>query len=704
MDANAEREPPRELRVDLPSLDAIPDPVYVLDGEARVLHANHAAEEFFGIACDQWRGKVPLDLVHSEDLPIVMSSLHEVRKKAAGTPIEVRVRVRDGSWRLVEVVGGSYIDGGDLRILNTLRDLTERRRWELAASDVGRFRTLVENAPTIIMHVNATGRILSASGAFTRQLGHDLTHVLGARLVDFVEESEHDAAWQFLSDACSRPGTKVAELELVDIKSRAVPYQILSVNLVDDPVVGGLVVAAYDISARRILERRLAHLATHDVLTGLPNRAHAVDVLTSFLERPDARARRLAVLFVDLDRFKPVNDLYGHDVGDRLLVIVAQRLRSAVRPTDVVARFGGDEFLIVCDDIDAAEAAKVVERIETVLADPIELDGRVIQVFASVGMVDGQASPSARHLVAEADAAMYERKQRRRARVDSPALPLTERRELAESLRRALDGDSSGITLSLHFQPIVDLGTLKTCAVEALLRGTHVRLGEVSPTRIVPVADEAGLAGRLGEWVLRAALMQLAAWDLSGVAVGSISVNLSPIQLIDPKLPRVVSDALTSLGVTANRLCLEMNESAVLEYRTPAERPPAVDQLEALHDLGLVLAIDDFGTGYSSLTHLRDLPFDLVKIDQTFVDEVDQKDDVARICRAAIAFAHSTGKPVIAEGVARLGQHERLVDFGANRAQGHLYCAAMSAAMLEGVLRENDLGASVRSAAALDVG
>ena len=673
------------------SFDQLPDPVVVLDGEMRLVHANDAAERFFGVRVERWKGKVPLDLVHREDVPIVLTSFEEVQKKELGTAIELRVRVGDGSWRLVELVGRSHVAADGPRIVFTLRDLTQRRRWEVAAAQPERFRTLVENAATIIMLIDGDGRVHSVSGAVTRQLGRDPTAVVGSRLVDWVVDSEREQAQEAIARALSKPGTSLFELELAHRDGHAVPYQLSVVNLLDDPVVAGLVISAHDISARRELEDRLAHLAAHDHLTGLANRTALLEHLAVAREDAAGAADGLVVFFVDLDRFKSINDLYGHDVGDQLLVSVAQRLRAVVRPEDFVARFGGDEFVVVCNDLDAAAASVIASRLEAVISDPVKANGLTLQVFASVGAVDGSLATDAEALLAEADAAMYVAKLRRNGEEAPQPMPVSERRELVEALRVALDGDPREAGLHLHYQPIVALPSATATGAEALVRWDHPWLGALTPGHFLPVAEEAGLSARLGAWVLLEAIECLHAWDRAGVRLEMLSVNLAPAQLADPELPALVTELLELYDVEPERLCLEMTETAMLEREELGAVSVASARLHLLKACGVTLAIDDFGTGFSSLVHVRDLPFEHLKIDRSFVDAVDQDISATGVCEAVVSLAHATGKRVIAEGVARIDQHERMVAIGADQAQGFLYSRPVPAEQLERALRATSL-------------
>ena len=662
-------------------LGLLPDPVVIIDEAMCVVAANRAAECFFGRRIDEFRGRAPFEVIHPDDLPLLLSSFEEVLNKEVGSPIELRVRAADGEWRLVELVGGTHHYPGGLWQVSTFRDLTQRRRWEVAAAQPERFRTVVESAAVVLLLLDTSGSIHSVSGAMCRQLGHDPSRVVGSRLVDWVVDGERGQVGALLDDATRRPGLTVFEAMLRHKDGRAIPYQLSVVNLLDDPVVSGLVVSGQDISSRRALEERLAHLANHDPLTGLANRARLLEHLDAC--RTSALApERLGVLFLDLDRFKRVNDLYGHDVGDHLLVTIGRRLRAAVRPLDLVARLGGDEFVVVCPDLESPRAlAALANRLEAVVADPMKIGGVTVQVFTSVGMITGDAATTAESLLAEADGAMYAVKQRRRGHTSGTRLRVAERRELAEHLRVALAGDPADAGLCVHYQPIVDVSNGRTVAAEALVRWDHPTLGMLQPLQFLAVAEDAGLDVALGSWVLRTAAAQLESWNRSAkTALSAISVNLFAAQLADPGFEALVLDVISDSGIEPSRLCLEVTETAMLERVAGGRTGEAIVRLASIAEHGVRLAIDDFGTGYSSLTHVRDYPADVLKIDRTFVADVLTDDAAAGICAAVVTLAHATGKWIIAEGVETPEQLARVAELGADHAQGFLFGAAVPAA------------------------
>jgi diguanylate cyclase (GGDEF)-like protein len=438
---------------------------------------------------------------------------------------------------------------------------------------------------------------------------------------------------------------------------------------------------------RQRSEQRIRHMAHHDELTGLPNRALLNARLAQSLGQARRSGRPLALLFLDLDGFKYINDSLGHEVGDRLLRTAALRLQSIVRPGDTVARLGGDEFVVMLVDLkQAGDAAAIAHEIVQALSRPLRADDRTLHVTASVGVATFPADgDSAELLLKHADAAMYRAKAHGRNGVQcytrDMGLQAHQRVELQSALRLAVEHGQ----FELHYQPQCTPESGRIVAVEALIRWPHPELGLVSPERFIPLAEETGLIAPIGRWVLRAACRQLQAWHAAGHTRLVMAVNLSARQFLTQDIPQLVREALEEHGLPAHALELELTETALMHN---AESVRAT--LQALKDLGVVLALDDFGTGYSSLNHLRRFPIDTIKIDKSFTADMASSDDTTAIVRAIVAMARSLGVQTVAEGVENEAQLRFLAALQCDRVQGYHLGRPQPAAELTPSLGEPD--------------
>jgi diguanylate cyclase (GGDEF)-like protein len=437
----------------------------------------------------------------------------------------------------------------------------------------------------------------------------------------------------------------------------------------------GVLVTRTDVSDRH-------RASADDTLTGLASRS-------LFLERlreAAARGTSLAVLFLDLDDFKLINDGWGHETGDRLLIEVAERLRHAVPPGDLVARLGGDEFTVLCEGVAGdAEALAVAGRVRDALAEPFAIAGQRRHVRVSIGcrvVAPGVDNEGAEALLRDADVAMYQAKDLGKDRTELYSAAtrgrIVRRLELEQELRAAVDAGEIGV----HYQPQVDLVTGRVAGVEALARWRHRRFGDVSPAEFIAVAEETGLIEPLGAWVLDRVCRQVAVWHRAGVKL-TATVNVSVHQLADPGFAGTVADAVSSAGIEPGSICLELTESALMGA---GEGP--LDVLGALKALGVYVAIDDFGTGYSSLAALKRLPVEVVKVDRSFVDGLGTDRDDTAIVASILSLAHAMGLHVIAEGVETPLHASQLVALGCTVAQGYLWSPAVPPGEIPGIVRE----------------
>ncbi|MDQ6750902.1 MAG: EAL domain-containing protein [Actinomycetota bacterium] len=568
-----------------------------------------------------------------------------------------------------------------------------RRMHDLHTAEE-RFRLAFEDAAIGMALVTLDGRWLRVNRALARLTGYPQEHLNGLAFREITHHEDRGADDAALEEMLSgdRPGFET-EKRYIHADGHVVWVQ-LNVTVVreDDGRPLHLISQMQDVTERKRAQAELAHQALHDPLTGLPNRLLFLDRLEVALARLSRRGSAVGVLFLDLDRFKLINDTYGHDAGDRVLVEVAARLKGLLRPSDTLSRFGGDEFIILCEDVESEPGAVVVaERIEQVLAPPFSVGDREAFISASIGIALGRDAgfdPGA--LLRDADAAMYSAKDRGRSRYavfdGDMRLRGAERLEIETALRRALERDE----LRIFYQPEVDLETGRVVGVEALLRWQHPERGLVGPGEFIPVAEETGLIVPIGEWVLRRACLQARAWReaFADELPLRMAVNLSARQLARGDLSVTVGTALADAAMDPGALCLEITESAISE-----DPPAAVLTLRALTALGVCLAIDDFGVGFSSLSQIRHLPpVDVLKIDRSFVAGLGENREDTAIVTSVISLAHSLGLTAIAEGVETAAHVHELRALGCDLAQGFHFARPAPAETITELLRTASLG------------
>jgi diguanylate cyclase (GGDEF)-like protein/PAS domain S-box-containing protein len=541
-----------------------------------------------------------------------------------------------------------------------------------------RFRSLVRNASDGIMIARADATVAYESPGVERVLGHAPEARIGRPAFELVHPDDLQWVERLFGDVAATPEAEAsAEFRARHADGSWRFVEGVAKNLLDDPAIGGVVLNYRDVTDRRSLEEQLRHQALHDSLTGLPNRALFLDRLGHGLTRTRRGQAPLAVVFLDLDDFKAVNDSLGHAAGDELLIAVSVRIRAAVREADTAARMGGDEFAILLEDAATVEGAReTAERVLEAIRAPFRLLDRDVAVHASAGIAM-YASPeqSADELLRNADISMYSAKTQGKDRlvvyepsVHDAAIGLL---QLKTDLQFALARGE----FALVYQPVVDLETSEICGVEALLRWHHPRRGLIGPTEFVPIAEDTGLIVPIGRWVLEQACLQARAWrDACGGRGLEMSVNLSGRQVDDPGLVGDVRRALDEAGLDPKLLTLEITESVLMR-----DAEPTIDALRRLREIGVRLAIDDFGTGYSSLSYLRRLPVDVLKIDRSFVAVVDAGPDEAALVRSIVSLGRSLRLETIAEGIEQPGQLAELRSFGTRRGQGFLFAKPLEA-------------------------
>ncbi len=658
------------------------DIMAIVDPRGRLVYASPVTERILGLPIDPLLGTSVFELIHPDDRQIAMAGFDLTRVKKEADRVEVRLRHADGTWRVMEAVATNLLDDPAVEgIVISARDLTDRRRAEAELREAQeRFRSAFEHAPIGMALTTLDGRLFRVNRALVQILGRGESELLTATILDLSHPEDRELCRDSITRLLTGM-TASCQLEQRYLHHDGHPVWVsVSASVVrdvnDQPLY--LVTQIEDIAERRASGEALAHQAVHDPLTGLPNRLQFVERLSRELTRAEDRRERIAVLFLDLDRFKVVNDSLGHSAGDRLLIAVADRLSATMEPNDIVARFGGDEFTVLCHNITSEETAELVaERIAQAIARPVALMEGEVFVTASIGIaLSGAAGDTTETLLRNADAAMYRAKDNGR-----------DRAELfdARTHHRAVDDLRTGNELHraiergemrVYYQPMISLDTGTLFGFEALIRWEHPERGLIPPMEFVPIAEETGLIVPLGAWALEEACRQAVHWHDAAPDEPhlSMSVNLSPRQLAEPALPNEVARVLHDTGIQPSALWLEITESTLMR-----DAESAVSALGALRALGLHLAVDDFGSGYSSLAYLERLPVEALKVDRSFTEGVGVRKDSTAIVDAIVSLARALHLTTVAEGIETPDQLQRLRGMGCEVGQGYLFGAAKPA-------------------------
>ncbi|TPW14518.1 MAG: diguanylate cyclase/phosphodiesterase with PAS/PAC sensor(s) [Acidimicrobiaceae bacterium] len=567
--------------------------------------------------------------------------------------------------------------------------------WQVAGADPELFRRAIEVTSAITMLLDSSGVITSVNDAFTRCLGHDRTDVVGRPLTSFAQKLDVTLLTDVLARIRAggdRETVDVAMISLID-ESGITPLRFDLAGMIDGPATAGIVVTGHDVSDLHHIRTELEFVTRHDSLTALANRATLVERLDRRLELGET----FAVLYVDLDRFKPVNDLYGHECGDELLCLVARRLEHAVRPGDLVARVGGDEFVAVAGGVGTRVAATgLADRIEMSLSEVYELELGPVRIGASIGIAIADSSSTVASLLADSDIEMYDAKAERRG---FTGRSVAQRKRSATERRRLAEECSLGLTRGefvAHLQPIVDIATGELVRVEALARWHHPRLGLLRPESFLELVEDAGFDMALGDVMMESACQALADVGELGIVPG-LAINFSVGQLADPLLCHRLALLCERHSIDLSRLTVEITEQAMLGRRPATGGVTPDETLFALHRLGASLSLDDFGTGYSSLTHVRRYPLAEIKIDRSFVAGLCVNAQDQALVEVVVDLARSLGLTVVAEGVETDGQLEALRRIGCHHGQGYRIGAAMSADSLITWWRARYAGAAPES-------
>lgn len=661
--------------------------------DGTLLYVSPVVERIFGYTAQELSGKSNFEMAHPDDIAVLLAALQTaIDNPDTYQKVEVRLKHKQGYWVWTEITGHALTNGrGETEIHTVSRDITDRQATEEALRQAEeKYRSIFENAVEGIFQTTPDGHYLDANPSLARIYGYDSVAELRATFSDiagqlYTDPNRRAEFVALMEDADevsnfeSQIRRKGGELIWISENARVVRDEIGAIAYYEGTV--------EDITSTRDNKQRLLHDALHDRLTGLSNRALFMDRLEQSFARLERHPNHLfAVLFLDFDRFKNINDSLGHLAGDELLKAIAQRLLECLRPGDSVSRFGGDEFALLLEDVrDLSDATLVAERVQNAMRKPFQLGSQEVFSSASIGIALGHGDyTNAEDLLRDADMAMYRAKALGKARhevfdseMHTRAVALL---QLETDLRWAIERDE----FRLHYQPIVTLDSGNIIGFEALIRWQHPERGLVAPAEFIPIAEETGWIMPIGRWVLQESCAQLAAWqaEIPSDPPLSMSVNLSGKQFSQPDLIETIETVIRETGIAPGTLKLEITESAIME-----DAQTVTNRLLELRKIGVKLGLDDFGTGYSSLSYLHRFPLDTLKIDRSFVARLLEDGENREIVRTIVTLGKNLGMDVVAEGVEEAQQLSDLRGLNCQHGQGFFFARPMPADEALAVLR-----------------
>ena len=649
------------------------DVICTIDAEGRFVSINPACFKMLGYRPEELIGRRYLDFVAPEDISKTVATEQNILSGAEITDFENCYRHKNGTF--VNLIWTCYWSESEHLIFAVAHDITERKRMEeILRESEYKLRTLIESMQEGLLQVSKSEVIEFVNDRFCEMIGYRREELLGKTTYEILlGESEQE-----IIDSAKLQRLKGVSGQY-EMRLKKKNGEDLWVIIGGAPVVGadgrvaGSIGIHTDITERKRAEEQLLHDALHDGLTGLPNRALFMEHLRMTMERGKRQSGKIfAVLFLDFDRFKIINDSLGHTEGDNLLKQIAARLESSLRSSDLVARFGGDEFTILLNEIhDESDALRITERILEDLKIPFDLSGREVFVSASIGIALSLIGYSqAEEMLRDADIAMYRAKSKGKARYQlfdqTMHKQALNQLQIETEMRFALEREE----FCLYYQPIIKLATNDLVGFEALVRWNHPERGLVPPMEFIPIAEESGLILPLGDWILRKSCQQLRKWQNHNSLASAIavSVNLSSKQFMQFDLAEKVAATLKETDLSPSCLKLEITESYILD-----NAESAIETLKRLRALGIEISLDDFGTGYSSLSYLHNLPIDYLKIDRSFISRMEESRENSEIVQTIIRLAQSLKMKVVAEGIETAAQLEQLQKLKCEYGQGYFF-------------------------------
>ena len=673
-------------------LEAAPDAMVVVNVAGQIVLLNVRAEKQFGYSRDELVGQRVKNIIPEGFAERLIAdgtrSAAEALAQQIGTGIELLGRRKDGSEFPIEIMLSPLESAEGVLVTAAIRDISVRQAAEKHLAQMeARYRGLLEAAPDAMVVVNQDGEIVLLNVQAEKQFGYRRDELVGQKVKNIIPEG---FAERLIADALRSAEDALAQQigTGIELNGRRKDGSKFPIEIMLSPLEsaeGVLVTAAIrNITTRKKAEALMIHSSKHDFLTGLPNRMLLSDRINQAIRMAIRHKRKVAVLFLDLDGFKHINDSLGHPTGDKLLQSVGKRLVDCVRSSDTVSRQGGDEFVVlISEEEDSEDASTIAKRMLRAVAEAHFIDQHDLHVTCSVGIsLYPEDGLNAETLIKNADTAMYQAKENGRQTYQyfKPAMNVraVERQSLEESLRRALERQE----FVVHYQPKINLMTGKISGAEALLRWTHPTRGPVSPGQFIPIAEDCGMILPIGTWVLRQACQQAQAWVDAGLPLGTMAVNISAIQLRNENFLESVFAILQDTRLDPKLLELELTESVLMKH---ADYTASI--LTTLRDRGVQVAVDDFGTGYSSLSYLRKFPIDALKIDQSFVGQITTVPDEIIIVKAVIALGRSLKLRVVAEGVETQEQLAFLRAYQCDEAQGYYFSRPVPAAQFAQLLK-----------------
>ncbi|MGH2317029.1 bifunctional diguanylate cyclase/phosphodiesterase [Planococcus sp. SE5232] len=655
--------------------------MYVLKGEG-FSYVNRHFRELSGYTEEELiSGEVTIkELIHPEDLPMVEQN---IQKRMTNQEVTNRYRVRlnkkDGELIHIEIQSTHFLVEGKMILYGTVFDVTAEVTSSLLLKESEeRFRSLFQNNPDAIFSFDLAGNFLDANPGCEQLTGFRKEELVNRSFAPLIAPEDLQIAVDYFGEA-AQGGTNSHEIIIIRKDGQRRTVEITKFGMHSGGEIIGVYGIAKDITEKIEHRKQMEELVFFDSLTKLPNRKLFEDRLVEALNRSKEQGHRPAVLFVDLDRFKFINDSLGHHLGDEFLKIVSNRLTENIRVTDTVGRFAGDEFVILLPSANEEEAVLLAKRLNNVLSQPFDVMGHSIAVSASIGIAfsDGEED-SVDGLIKKADTAMYYTKKLGKNNYTVYTKELDQKTVYKLTIEKDLKEAIINDELFLHYQPINDLKTEEINGMEALIRWNHPVLGVVPPDHFIPISEESGQIVPIGKWVLQKACSQNKAWQEQGILPFKICVNISTIQLQHPNFVDAVKEVLEETGLAAEWLELEVTEGILLEDTVKLQ-----ESLRNLKKLGVSISIDDFGTGYTSLSYLRQFSFDRVKIDRSFINDISKDYNRKAITSTIISLAHKLNMSVVAEGIEDDTQLDFLKSENCDSGQGYYFSRPLPAELHE---------------------